>query len=77
MTPRRWTCFIINGNFSAKDSTRMASSKPDATTSSTPGAPRKRSAKRLILLFLGAVIALMDLALQFLLVRLPQLLLGR
>ena len=28
-------------------------------------------------LFLGAVIALMDLGLQFLLVRLPQLLLGR
>ena len=31
----------------------------------------------LFVLFLGAVIALMDLGLQFFLVRLPQLLLGR
>ena len=45
-----------------------------------PDRPQLRSATIQIIvfvLFLGAIIALMDIGLQFFLVRLPQLLLGR
>ena len=43
-------------NNSAKDSTRMPSSKPDAASPSSPHARSARSPKRILLLFLGAVV---------------------